>query len=218
VGAGGKLEAENNSLLPPGLMEFGSAATSLAIDMTEKGASSEAISQALYKQALGDLPKSQQPATLIAEGSAIVAGFTFGLMGAPVLTATGVAVGAVGGATFNLWEQYDEAEKAAQAGRAYEFDKFSFALDTTIGGLTSGKGVLRTASLVWAGDMSYGYVKNENKTYSSLAAAGGAVAGQISAKKVEKIASEKLGNKFSSSLGLFLSGYVSGEVEDFLNE
>ncbi len=88
----GKNAVENNYLsLPPGLQSYGQAASTLGTSMLQTGTTTEETNAALSKNAKGDLPANQNPAT----GLLTAWGAGMSTVVAPVLLPSGATAGSI---------------------------------------------------------------------------------------------------------------------------
>ena len=186
-GAGaGKGVVENNSLggwesLPKGMMDYGSAATSLGQFMAENGATPAEISQAQQDLAKGVGTGAPQPATELVKKWVLMMSAA-ATMGTGTATGAGAAVtgGVIGGAA-NISTQV-----TVNGDKPFSYTDALIAIGT--GAITQGKGPVLTGGVSVGGAYVGSTIKGEDPTNAMIGAGVGSAAGS----GVGKVVTDKL--------------------------
>lgn len=207
----GKNSSNNNNLsLPGGLAGYGQAASTLGTSMTDAGATAEEISAALSKNAKGDLPAGQNPATglLTAWGAGMTTVAAPLLLPATATIGSVVASGAIGSSA-NVFNQLNSGDpfsatdaliatgvSALTQGKGFWFTEAASITGSYAGAKLQGKDALPavvgagigTAVGAGAGTLITNQLKPiiSNSTAETIGAIGGAAAGEIVGSKTQK--------------------------------
>ncbi len=192
--------------LPPGAMQYGQSATSLAQHMQEQGVTSEEISSALQAMARGDGFSGPDPAKEFVKAWAM-----FMLTGGGMLSTTSRGVtlvvgGSVSGGS-NLVYQLSTKEL-----NDLSFTDASIA--TAVGALTQGKGLIGTVGVSMGGAYVGSQIKQEDPTTSVIGAGVGSVAGTGTGKVVSKTLPKNTNEGIKEVLGSVTSSVVSEHLSE----
>ncbi len=208
----GKNSSNNNNL--GGLGSYGQAAASLGSSMIEAGATTEEIDAALSKNAKGDLPANQNPATglLTAWGAGMTTVVAPVLLPATATAGSVIAAGAIGGSA-NVFNQLNSGDP---------FSATDALIATGVSALTQGKGFWFTEAASITG--AYAGAKLQGKDTLPVVAGAviGTVIGASGGKAVEvgnkyfPIVSDKTAGIAGTIGGSVISEATGSKVEDKL--
>ncbi|MCX8957727.1 hypothetical protein EHW65_10715 [Erwinia psidii] len=173
----GKNSSNNNNL--GGLGSYDQAAASLGTSMIEAGATAEEISAALSKNAKGDLPANQNPATglLTAWGAGATTVVAPVLLPATATAGSVIGAGAIGGSA-NVFNQLNSSDP---------FSATDALIATGVSALTQGKGFWFTEVASVTGAYAGAKLQGKDSTAPMIGAGLGTLGGATIGKGVERL-------------------------------
>ena len=179
--------------LPPGAMQYGQSATSLAQHMQEQGVTSEEISSALQTMARGDGFSGPDPAKEFLKAWAMTVLTGGGVINTTARGLTLVVGGAVSGGSNVVYQISTK-----------ELNELSFtdaSIATAVGALTQGKGLVGTTGISMGGAYMGSEIKGTNSSNAVVGAGMGAVVGSNAGKYFGEKAKNVLPGKAAEVLG-----------------
>ncbi|MGB9095787.1 VENN motif pre-toxin domain-containing protein [Erwinia sp.] len=198
----GKNSSNNNNLsLPGGLESYGQASSTLGTSMVEAGATTEEINAALSKNAKGDLPEGQNPATglLTAWGAGMTTVAAPLLLPATATVGSIIGAGAIGGSA-NVFNQLSSDGP---------FSATDALIATGVSALTQGKGFWFTEAASITGAYTGAKLQGKDALPVVVGAGFGTAVGAVGGKSVE------IGNKYFplvSDKTAGMAGAIGGSI------
>ncbi len=195
--------------LPPGAMQYGQSATSLAQHMQEQGVTPEEISSALHAMARGDGFSGPDPAKEFLKAWAMF-----------MLTGGGVISTSARGITLIVGGTVGGGSNIAYQISTKELDQLNYtdaSIATVVGALTQGKGLAGTVGVSMGGAYLGSEVKGMDSTNSVIGAGVGAASGAGVGKVWGNKASTVMPKKVSEILGM-TAGAVTSEIASDTSE
>ena len=196
--------------LPPGAMQYGQSATSLAQHMQEQGVTSEEISSALQAMARGDGFSGPDPAKEFLKAWAMF-----------MLTGGGVISTSARGITLIVGGTVGGGSNIAYQISTKELDQLNYtdaSIATVVGALTQGKGLAGTVGVSMGGAYVGSEVKGMDSTNSVIGAGAGAAAGYVGGKNIESKVKAALPGKGAEISGAVTGEVISGTVSDVMEQ
>jgi filamentous hemagglutinin len=219
----GKNAVDNNDLsigdFGTGYASYGLSAETLGISMVQQGATPDETTTTLSKNAKGDLPPGQAPATALltdwGEGMSLVGGSLF----VPASGIAAVAIGGVIGGVANSSVQLMTNEDLS-------FDYTDAFIATGTGALTQGRGIIASEAINIGGAYLGNTTKGESSVGPMIGAGFGTAIGTIGGtvledqlapfinKNTAEIFGAVTGSMISESVGVEVNKQINKKVTD----
>ncbi|OLU22203.1 hypothetical protein BVH03_25305 [Pseudomonas sp. PA15(2017)] len=199
----------NHFSLPPGLIQYGQAATSRAQQMAENGESPDAVAEALRAMARGDGFEGPDPAKALLQAWATTVLTGGGLISTGTKLGT-AAVGATIGGGANISYQLST-----------DLDSLSYTDATVaaiVGALSQGRGLVGTQAVSIGGAYVGSQIKGTDPVGAMVGAGVGAAAGAATGKFVKDSLPNSISNSLKETLGAVAGSAISEGAGSFFVE